>query len=69
MGRVRDSHVRVDAAPCCMNVTMAGLDTGFGAIGVFVVTPSFTRTLRPNQTHLGRYTRTVSLPPGVASLP
>lgn len=40
---------------------MAGLDTGFGAIGVSVMTPCFMRTPHPNHTHLGRYTRIVSL--------
>ncbi|MGD9850136.1 MAG: hypothetical protein AB7T38_02595 [Nitrospirales bacterium] len=34
-------------------------------IGVSVVTPRFTETLSPNHTHLGDYTRTVSLLPGV----
>lgn len=68
MGRVREFTSVWTLLPESERA-MAGLDSGFGAIGVFVVTPSFTRTLRPNQTHLGRYTRTVSLPPGVASLP
>jgi hypothetical protein len=39
----------------------AGLDTGWRAIGALVVSPSFTATVSPNHTHLGDYTRTVSL--------
>lgn len=47
---------------------LAEFDIGLEEVGVFVETPSFTFTLRPNHTHLGRYTRSVSLLPGVTPL-
>lgn len=37
------------------------LISGFAAIGVLVTTPRFPDHLLPNHTHLGSYTRVVSL--------